>query len=111
MKCEICGEYISVVYEHEHATATDGHIADCYADVEPPLLRCGCYDFEGYTSECPYHVCDGYVVRNEPPPPRPPSEFDKLVIEFIIPPMVELMSQPSILDQLRAKQKEQKCEK
>ncbi len=107
MKCEICDEEIVVVYEALAATSGDGKE---YKACRPKFaeLRCDCYDCEGFP-DCDYHLVDGVVTRKEQPPPGP---FDRLVMEFIVPPLIEWFNQPSILEQIREqwRKKEPRCE-
>lgn len=105
MKCEICGREIVVVCERISPTVAGMRVLEpsSHTELGPPLLRCGCYDCEGH-EDCPYHIADGVVVRDKPPKPPEPGSFDALVVEFIVPPLLEFMNQPSVLDQLRARQ-------
>ena len=112
MKCKVCGEEIVGIWTESWSTDSKGNWHERLTDLLCSGLRCGCYDRDGH-SDCPYHICDGRVVRDESPPcpPPQPGSFDYLVAKFIVPAMVELISQPSVLDQLCVMQKEQKCEK
>jgi len=57
-------------------------------------LRCGCYDMEGFPN-CPYHIADGVVVRNEPPPSGP---FDELIRAHTQPLAERIFTRPSLIE-------------
>jgi len=77
VKCEDCGEDVLMVLEQAYQTDANGLPDFERGSRNDVVIRCGCYDAEGFT-DCPYSWDHGELKRR---PPAPAGPFDHLIGE------------------------------